>query len=144
MRDEYTPGDLSVRIGFSRYYGKDSEEEVTVPTIEIADQTSGKVLRLKLTAAQLTEMLSGPTVQVAAADVDGFNGLAQWGRYLKTVQRTVSTRIGDYKAEKPEELPYVAEVIAEIEADGYRADRPRRNNAQQWVIFGRRYDETPG
>lgn len=30
-----------------------------------------------------------------------------------------------------------------IEADGYVVDEPHRNNAGQWVIFGRRYDDQP-
>lgn len=43
----------------------------------------------------------------------------------------------------PENLLHVATAVQEIEADGYVCDTPRLNNAQQWVIIGRRYDDQP-
>jgi hypothetical protein len=143
MRDEYQPGDLSIRIGFARGYGADSGK--VHPKVEITDQTSGLHVELQLTAEQLVDMLGGSEAQVPAAKVSGYRGVRNWGKYLHIKTATVKTKPGDYKLGEadPRELPHVAEAVAEIEAAGYRCDTPRRNNGQQWVIVGRRYDDTP-
>ena len=143
-RDEYKPGDLSVRLSFGQVMGirADLTSERVIPRLEITDQTSGKTVNIELTSRQLTEMLAGSSAEVTADHVTGFKGLAQWGKFQKVVTRTVKTQMGDFNAD-PMTLPYVAEVIAEFEADGYTCDVPRRNNSGQWVLFGRRYDNQP-
>ena len=145
MRDEYKPGDLSVRLSFGRVYGTSANRGQIKPAIEITDQTSGRVLIIDITAAELAEMLGGGAAEVPADRVQGFRGVGKWGRYLKTTQRLVKGQTGDYEIKDGEgaKLPHIAKVIAEIEADGYRCDSPRRNNSGQWVIIGRRYDEKP-
>lgn len=142
-RDEFTPGDLSVRMSFVRVMGRGPDSGKVMPTIEVTDQVSGALIRMQLTAEQLTEMLCGGAADVSADKVTGYRGIRHWGRYQKVDQRLVDTQMGDYNVSDPKSLPYVAEAIAELEADGYEVATPRRNNSSKWVIFGRRYDEHP-
>jgi hypothetical protein len=148
MRDQFKPGDLAIRLGFGRVYGSGPDRGQVKPHIEIADQTSGKILTIDLTADDLVEMLSGGAAMVPADRVSGFRGVATWGRYLKTITRKVKTEGDDYKLRdgdlrKAAQLPHVAKVIAEIEADGYACDTPRRDNTMHWVLIGRKYDVQP-
>jgi len=139
MRDDFKPGDLSVRIAFGRVYGNGPDRGQVRASIEIADQTSGKQITI-----EITEMLAGGAAEVSADQVQGFRGLARWGKYLKTKQLSVKSKMDDYAFKgDPTKLRHVAEAIAALAADGYEADTPRRNNQGQWVIVGRRYDEQP-
>lgn len=143
MREEFKPGDLSVRLGFARINSLDPETDRVRPSIEISDHTSGLTLRIELTAAQLAEMLAGGSAEVSRSDVTGFGGLARWGKYLKIITAQVPAQLGDLKTGDPRTLPHVAVAIRELEADGYTCGTPRRNNTRQWVITGRRYDDEP-
>jgi hypothetical protein len=145
MSSEYTPGDLGVRIAFTRSFGLSEGSRQVHPTIEIRDQTSGKTLEIELTAEQLAAVLSGSEAQVPALRVTGFKGVAQWGKYHKSVSQGVKMAADDYRVEGDaiRKLPHVAQVIAQMEADGYTVERPRQNNARMWVIIGRRYDDQP-
>jgi hypothetical protein len=142
-RDEFKPGDLAVRLSFARTMGNLGGNSV-IPRLEVTDQTSGSTISIELTAEQITEMLAGGSAGVTADNVTGFKGLARWGKYQKITSRTVPVESGDYKFhETPLVLPHVMAAVRAIEAYGYEADTPRRNNAQQWVIVGRRYDDEP-
>jgi hypothetical protein len=143
MRDR-NPGDLAVRLVFSRVYGSGPDSGQVRPSIEISDGTSGLSLNIELTPHLLTEMLGGGSAEVTADKVQGFKGLRDWGKHLKTMSKSVSVEQGDYKhKDDPETLPHVAKAIAEITAAGYIPGTPRMNNAQKWVITGRRYDDQP-
>jgi hypothetical protein len=148
MRDQFKPGDLAIRLGFGRVYGSGPDRGQVKPHIEIADQTSGKILTIDLTADDLVEILGGGAAMVPADRVSGFRGVATWGRYLKTATRRVKSVGDDYRLRdgdlaKARSLPHIAYAIAELEADGYSCDTPRRDNTQHWLIVGRRYDEQP-
>jgi hypothetical protein len=140
-RDEFKPGDLAVRLAFSR--GMSSTTGV-FPHLEVTDQTSGSTIDIRLTAEQITEMLAGGTANVTADKVTGFKGLSRWGKYHKVTSRVVPGQSGDYDSkDHPETLPHVAAAIEEIEAEGFVCDKPRRTNAGDWAVFGRRYDDQP-
>jgi hypothetical protein len=147
MREDYKPGDLSVRLQFGRVYGGGPDRGKIKPGIEIVDECSGKQINIELTAEQLAEMLGGGAAQVDADKVSGFKGLRDWGKTQEMVTRMVDVDLGDWKVREDDKaartLPHVAAVIAEIEADGYRVDAPRRNNNGKWVLIGRRYVEKP-
>src|SRR6185369_4844617 len=139
MREEFKPGDLSVRIAFGRVYGTSPERGRVKPSIEITDQTSGLHLTVELTAEDLTEILAGGAAEIPVARVSGFKGVGRWGKYLHTMTINVKAENSDYAHKgKPNELPHVAAGIAQVEAAGYIADTPRRNNQSQWVITGRK------
>jgi hypothetical protein len=143
-RDDFKPGDLAVRLSFARALGFRSDRPAVSPRLEILDQTSGSTIEIELTAEQLTEMLSGGSADVTADKVTGFKGLGRWGKFQKTISRTVPGQPNDYKfRDHPENLSHVMAAVEQIEADGYVCDTPRLNNARQWVIFGRRYDGQP-
>lgn len=142
-RDGYIPGDMSARITFPRTMGIGPDSGKVTPTLEITDEVSGSTIRLDLTPEQLTDMLSGAAAAVPAAKVSGYPGVRNWGRYQKVTSRTVPVERDDHKATEAASLPHVAMAIHELEADGFEADPVRRNNAGQYVIFGRRYDELP-
>jgi hypothetical protein len=144
MRNEHKPGDLAVRIAFGRVYGGGPDQGMVKPSIEIEDQKSGKHLVIELTAGDIAELLAASRVEVPASHVRGFGGLRDWGKTHEMVTRTVKVEPNDWKvpsdsAKAVRALPHVAKVIAEVEADGYRCDAPRRNNGGQWIIIGRRY-----
>lgn len=145
MREDYKPGDLSVRLGFGRVYGTGPDRGNIKPHLEITDQCSGKTLTINLTPEDLAEMLGGGAAQVLADAVIGFKGLRDFGKKHEMVQRVVKTQSGDYNFQDGDKqirkLPHLAPVIAELEAEGYRADTPRRNNSGGWVVIGRRYVE---
>lgn len=144
MRDEFKPGDLSVRLAFGRVYSTGADQGKIKPSLEITDRTSGEQLTIEITGEQLTEMLAAGAAEVSADKVQGFRRLSRWGKYLKTTQRTVKTRPDDYAFKgDPATLPHVAPAIADLQSQGYDPDRPRRNNAGQWAIVGRRYDDQP-
>lgn len=141
MRDS-KPGDLSVRLSFSRIMSPKAEG--IFPCLEITDGTSGLCLMIELTAAQIAEMLAGGAAEVTADKVAGFGSVGNWGKYLKTMRVLVDVEHGDYIGNAdPAALPHVAAAIAEVESAGYRCNKPRRNNAMQWVVTGRRYDDRP-
>lgn len=143
MREEYTPGDLSVRLSFPTTMNTLDGDRIR-PSLEIVDQTSGRAMQIDLTSDQLVRMLSGGSASVSADQVSGFRGLDQWGKYLGVTSRAVPTRSEDYKFKgDPASLPQVAEAIRELEAEGFTCDAPRRNNASQWIIVGRRYTDQP-
>lgn len=140
MRDDHQPGDLSARLTFGRVFGTGPDAGQTRPILSITCETSGLTLELPLTAAQLADMLSGSAAYVPTDKVSGFRGIKNWGKYSRHVTRTVAAQQGDYATKiDARKLPHLASVIAEIEADGYRCDMPRRNNGGQWVIIGRKY-----
>lgn len=147
MRDDPKPGDLSVRIRFARVYGNGPDRGAIKPGLTIRDEASGKQLDIELSAADFAEMLGGGEARVKAKDVSGFKGVRDWGKEHQMVSRTVKAEPGDWQAREDDKaaraLPHVAAVIAEIEADGYRVESPRRNNSGQWVIIGRRYVAKP-
>lgn len=143
MREEYQPGDLSVRIGFGRVMGNGPDAGTVKPTIEITDQTSGNSLQIEITAKDFTDLMSGGGVEVPRDRVSGFKGLSRWGRYLKIRHKVVPSGSGDYLVKTdPLELPHVADAVAEIEADGFTCDKPSLSHGN-WRVVGRRYDETP-
>lgn len=144
-RDEFKPGDLSVRLSFATVMGNVPEGGSRVrPRLEVTDQTSGKTINIELTAKQIAEMFAGSAAEVTADQVTGFKGLAHWGKYQKIISRTVPSQPSDYKfREHPLVLPHVMAAVRAVEADGYTAEAPRRNNEGQWVVFGRRYDDRP-
>jgi hypothetical protein len=142
-RDEFTPGDMSARISFPRTMGTGPNSGKVHATLEVTDEVSGGTIRLDLTPEQLTDMLSGSAAEVSASKVSGYAGVRNWGRYQKVTSRVVSVERDDHKAAEAASLPHVAKVIAELEADGFKVDPVRRNNAGQYVIFGRRYDDLP-
>jgi hypothetical protein len=143
-REEYQPGDLSIRFSFGRVYGTGPDRGKIRPGIEITDQTSGLTLTLNLTPEDLAELFAAGAAQVPAASVHGFKGVSQWGKYLHIMTVNVKSESGDYAHKgKPRSLPHVAAGIAEIEAAGYVADTPHRNNQNQWVITGRKYEPKP-
>jgi hypothetical protein len=143
MRDDHKPGDLSVRLSFGRVYGTGPDRGAIKPAIEITDQTSSRVLTIELTPTELVEMFTGGAAAVPADRVNGFKGVRRWGKYLHTMQMNVKTESGDHAADDPFKLPHVGKVVDEIEAAGYVADTPRRNNQGQWVIIGRKYADKP-
>lgn len=144
MRDD-KPGDLALRMVFARMMGNGPDAMNVRPALHISDGTSGLNLEIELTPSLLTELLAGGEARVAADKVSGFKRLRDWGKYHKMVTRLVPFERDDYghDVNKASDLPHVAKMMAEIEADGYVCDRPRRNNARQWVIIGRRYDDQP-
>lgn len=145
-RDE-KPGDLSVRMVFSRIMGIGPDAMKVRPRICISDGTSGLTLEIELTPELLTEFLAGGEARASAERVTGFKSLKNWGKFLKVVMKHVPIEPGDYAMTgdpiDPRSLPHVAAMISDIEADGYVCDVPRRNNNRQWVVVGRRYDEQP-
>lgn len=141
IRDEYNPGDLSVRLSFPRASGPGLIDDRVCPTLSITCQTSGLTLELDLTPAQLAEMLGSGSAQVAAKSVTGFAGVRDWGKRAKVITRTVDTASGDYSAKAPASLPHVAPVIADMRADGWQVEAPRRNNSGKWVLVGRKYTD---
>jgi hypothetical protein len=150
MREREEKGAVSVRIGFATEYGrirKDGTGSRVAPHIEIRDETSGKVIDIKLTAVQFTEMLAGSEARIAPDAVAGFGALPEWGKFMKHTDVRVPIQHRDYMSSKsdtdPRVLPHVDEACARLEADGWQVDTPRRNNGGQWVIVGRRYDDEP-
>lgn len=142
MRND-NPGDLSVRIGFSRPYGAGGDANRVRPAIEIIDGTSNKRIEIELTPQQLTDMLSGSEARVPADKVTGFKGLKDWGKYHKFMIEVVPFETGDHAHKgSPGMLPHVQKVVSRIEAAGYRVDTPRRNR-DGWQVIGRRYDDQP-
>lgn len=144
MRDD-KPGDLGIQIGFARVFGDGSDQGKLKPSLQITDGTSGRNLEIELEPEHIAELMSGSEVRVTGDKVTGFRSLRDFGKYHKMVSVHVPTQKGDYRVEgrAVRALPYIAKAIADIEADGYRCDTPRRNNASQWVIVGRRYDDQP-
>ena len=148
MHEDHKPGDLSVRLSFGRVYGTGSDRGQVKPGIEITCQTSGKKLTIELTPEDLAEMLAGGAAEIPTDRVNGFQGVHDWGKDHVLVTRKVKTEADDYKLRygahgQPRQLPHVAKVIAEIEADGYKAADPRRDNTGHWVIIGRKYEARP-
>lgn len=146
MRGETNPGDLSVRLAFGQTYGMGPERGKVSPRLEVTDQKSGRQLEIDLTHEDLVEMLAGGAAEVPADRVTGFRGVRDWGKTHVHVTRLVTTQPSDWNIREGEgarKLPHVAAVIAEMEADGYRCDAPRRNNGGQWVLIGRKYEDLP-
>lgn len=148
MKDR-KPGDFTVRIGFGREFGGGEDQGMLKPSLAITDGTSRLTLTLKLSAADIAEMLNGSEVRIDAEQVTGFQGVKNWGKYHRHATRTVKTEPGDYKfgysdGEAIRKLPHIAPIIAELEADGYRVvGTPSRDNSGLWQITGRRYDDQP-
>lgn len=146
MKDN-VPGDLGVRFSFGRVYGNGPDRGEIKPSLEITDATSGKVLKIALTAEDIAEMLAGGAARVEAANVQGLKGLNDWGKFQHHKTIYVPTKSDDWKVtdrDKPTDLPHVALAVQSLKQEGYRADRPHRNNRGQWVVIGRKYtDERP-
>lgn len=144
MQEDRKPGDLSARLSFSHGMSFGPDGRKIHPHLLITCATSGFVLELNLTPEQLTDMLSGGAADVPADKVSGFKNVKLWGKYEQVQTRTVDTSPRDYAFKgDPRELPHLAPVIAEMEADGWRVDRPRRNNSSKWVLIGRTYVDQP-
>src|ERR1051325_825818 len=141
-RDNYQPGDLSVRFKFNRTIGNGLDVGKVTPSVEITDQTSGLSIEFELTAEQLTKLFAGSAAEISADKVEGFKDIKNWGKRLKIAQRYVQIESGSWPRDS-RKLPHVAKVIAELESEGYGCDKPYRNNAGKWVITGRRYDDQP-
>lgn len=148
MREDYKPGDMSVQLAFGRIFGGPDQGQIK-PHLSVTDQTSGRSITINLTAEDLAEMLAGGTANIPADRIIGYKSTKVWGKYPKIKKLTVKTQGDDYKLRdgdlgtKAPLLPHIAPAIAQLVADGFVPDAPRRNNSGEWVLVGRRYDDNP-